>query len=262
MSPNTSSSLDSNSLRTTEVINSSESSVSVSKSTTDNSELNSLKLVTEIVVNDVPSLESLSNPLSLGNACNNSPTEIDVACKEKASVRNSYDCEKEVNGSQCSPQPTRVCSSVVSKNSDTSSIGTNVSDSIDSRGESLVQSASVSLSGTTECAHSENFSSVSNNLSDSLMLVTSRSECNESEAQSVPSNVDVDTPSPSYVPINNVENMSSQPNTAEPTEDIDITSGNPVPSSNSDGIPESLGTSTNSCDSPLKDSSCRDDHDE
>nr|CAH8857146.1 unnamed protein product [Trichobilharzia regenti] len=270
MSPNTSSSLDSNSLRTTEVINSSESSVSVSKSTTDNSELNSLKLVTEIVVNDVPSLESLSNPLSLGNACNNSPTEIDVACKEKASVRNSYDCEKEVNGSQCPPQPVRVCSSVVSKNSDTLTVVTNASDScgsalqmsIDSRGESLVQSASVSLSGTTECAHSENFSSVPNKLSDSLMLVSSRSECNESEAQSVPSNADVDTPSPSYVSINNVENISSQPNTAEPTEDIDVTSGNPVPSPNSDGIPGSPGASTNNCDSPLQDSSYRDDHDE
>nr|CAH8820227.1 unnamed protein product [Trichobilharzia regenti] len=270
MSPNTSSSLDSNSLRTTEVINSSESSVSVSKSTTDNSELNSLKLVTEIVVNDVPSLESLSNPLSSGNACNNSPTEIDVAYKEKASVRNSYDCEKEVNGSQCPPQPVRVCSSVVSKNSDTLTVVTNASDScgsalqmsIDSRGESLVQSASVSLSGTTECAHSENFSSVPNKLSDSLMLVSSRSECNESEAQSVPSNADVDTPSPSYVSINNVENISSQPNTAEPTEDIDVTSGNPVPSPNSDGIPGSPGASTNNCDSPLQDSSYRDDHDE
>nr|CAH8820381.1 unnamed protein product [Trichobilharzia regenti]CAH8857213.1 unnamed protein product [Trichobilharzia regenti] len=270
MSPNTSSSLDSNSLRTTEVMNSSKSPVSVSKSTTDNSELNSLKLVTEIVVDDVPSLEGFSNPLSSGNACNNSPTEVDVACREKGSMRNSYDCEKEVNRSQCSPQPTRVCSSVVSKNSDTLTVVTNASDScgsalqmsIDSRGESLVQSAPLSVSGTMECTHLENFSSVPNKLSDSLMLVSSRSECNESEAQSVPSNADVDIPSPLHVSINNVENMSSQPNTAEPTEDDDVNTGNPVPSSNSDGISKSPGAFTNNRDSPLKDSSCQDDHNE
>ncbi|CAH8853661.1 unnamed protein product [Trichobilharzia szidati] len=264
MSPNTSSSLDSNSLRTTEVINSSESSVSVNESTTDKSELNSSKLVTEIVVDDVSSLESFSNPLSSGNACNNSPTEVDVACREKGSVRNSYDCEREVNGSQCSPQPVQVCSPVVSKDSDTSSVVTSACDScgsasqmsIDSRGESLAQSASVGVSGTTECAHSENFSS------GSCMLVSTHSECNESEAQSVPSNVDVDGLSSVCVTSDDVENMSSQPHTAEPTEDVDVTSNNSVPSSNSDGIPESPGASTNNRNSPLKDSSCQDDHDE
>ncbi|CAH8853631.1 unnamed protein product, partial [Trichobilharzia szidati] len=210
------------------------------------------------------SAEDFPNPLSSGNACNNSPTGVDVACREKGSVRNSYDCGKEVNGSQCSPQPVRVCIPVVSKNSDTSSVVTDARDScgsasrmsIDSRGESLVQSASVSVSGTTECAHSENFSS------GSVMLVSTHSECNESEAQSVPSNVDVDGLSSVCVTSDNVENMSSQPNTTELTEDVDVTSNNSVPSSNSDGIPESLGASTNNRNSPLKDSSCQDDHDE
>ncbi|CAH8821688.1 unnamed protein product, partial [Trichobilharzia szidati] len=254
MSPNTSSSLDSNSLRTTEVINSSESSVSVNESTTDKSEVNSLKLVTEIVVDYVSSLESFSNPLSSGNACNNSPTEVDVTCREKGSVRNSYDCEREVNGSQCSPQPVQVCSSVVSKDSDTSSVVTSVSDSYGS--------ASVSVTGTTLCTHSEIFSFIPNKLSDSLMLVSTHSECNESEAQSVPSNVDVDGLSCVCFTSDNVENMSSQPNTTELTEDVDVTSNNSVPSSNSDGIPESPGASTNNRSSPLKDSSCQDDLDE
>ncbi|CAH8853649.1 unnamed protein product [Trichobilharzia szidati] len=264
MSPNTSSSLDSNSLRTTEVMNSSESSVSVNESTTDKSKLNSSKLVTEIVVDDVSSLGSFPNPLSSGNACNNSPTGVDVACREKGSVRNSYNCGKEVNGSQCSPQPVQVCSPVVSKDSDTSSVVTDARDScgsasrmsIDSRGESLAQSASVGVSGTTESAHSENFSS------DSLMLVSTHSECNESEAQSVPPNVDVDGLSSVCVTSDDVENMSSQPNTAESTEDVDVTLNNSVPSSNSDGILESPGASTNNRNSPLKDSSCQDDHDE